>query len=175
MPLRSRADWPPRCAIAAARRRCWPNSGASWRGRMSPAASPSAMRSSTTRSLVATRSETRPRRWRLPDKRTFYGRSSVAADYERLRFGGPSGQWVNRRELKTVGRLLEGLPAAARVLDVACGTGRLAHRLAPHRVVALDSSPPMLERVPRPLAAPVQADAFALPFADRAFDGFGAL
>jgi demethylmenaquinone methyltransferase / 2-methoxy-6-polyprenyl-1,4-benzoquinol methylase len=65
-----------------------------------------------------------------------------------------------------------GLPAGARVLDLACGTGdltSLAERSG-YRVVGADLSAGMLAAngAPAPL---VEADGSRLPFADRAFDG----
>ncbi len=65
-----------------------------------------------------------------------------------------------------------GLPAEARVLDLACGTGdltRLAQRCG-FRVVGADLSAGMLAAngTPAPL---VEADGGRLPFADGAFDG----
>jgi ubiquinone/menaquinone biosynthesis C-methylase UbiE len=76
-------------------------------------------------------------------KREFYSRPDVAREYDRQRFGGLSGARVNERELEVVESLL---PPSGRVLDLACGTGRLTHRLAArgYDVVALDSSPAML-------------------------------
>jgi ubiquinone/menaquinone biosynthesis C-methylase UbiE len=120
-------------------------------------------------------------------KRAFYSRDDVARQYDRQRFAGPSGARVNARELALVESLL---PAAGRVLDLACGTGRLTRRLVArgHRVVAVDSSIAMLREtrragttadgdrsvVGRPPAV-VAADAFRLPFADGAFDAVVAL
>lgn len=66
-----------------------------------------------------------------------------------------------------------GLKPGARVLDIGCGTGRLAVPLSrTHRVVGLDSSREMLA-VARPKgrrAASVQGDACALPFRGGSFD-----
>jgi ubiquinone/menaquinone biosynthesis C-methylase UbiE len=72
-----------------------------------------------------------------------------------------------------VGQLVQvvGDLPAARVLDVACGTGFLTRHLR-GEVVALDQSEAMTEiaaaRVPH--ARVLQADAVPLPFADGAFD-----
>ncbi|MFN2490483.1 MAG: ubiquinone/menaquinone biosynthesis methyltransferase [Actinomycetota bacterium] len=64
------------------------------------------------------------------------------------------------------------LPASSLVLDVACGTGDLCRDLEAvgHRAVGIDFSAGMLAvaRVSSPL---VQADALALPVADRMVDG----
>jgi ubiquinone/menaquinone biosynthesis C-methylase UbiE len=70
-------------------------------------------------------------------------------------------------------RLVEVIAALrpARVLDVACGTGFLTRHLRGD-VTGIDQSETMLEiaRERRPDATFVQADALALPFADRSFD-----
>lgn len=68
-----------------------------------------------------------------------------------------------------------------RVLDVACGTGIVAHQAAPlvgaaSQIVALDMNPAMLEvarAIQVPLGATIdwrEGDAMALPFRDGAFD-----
>lgn len=107
-------------------------------------------------------------------KRQFYAQPQVASAYETLRFGGASGAWVNAREINLV---LAFLPAAGRVLDLGCGTGRLANALAPRQsVFGVDTSNAMLAQA-RERTGPVfaQADAFTLPFADAAFDAVTAL
>lgn len=112
------------------------------------------------------------------DKRTFYSQRYVSRRYDRLRFGGPGGEWVSRRELTLVRSLL---PPGGRVLDLACGTGRSGLLLAEcgYDVVGLDASGEMLE-IARNKAAgkPVrwlQGDAFILPFAPQSFDAVVAL
>jgi ubiquinone/menaquinone biosynthesis C-methylase UbiE len=79
-------------------------------------------------------------------KREFYSRPDVAREYDRQRFGGLSGARVNERELEIVESLL---PPSGRVLDLACGTGRLTHRLTAggYQVIAIDSSFPMLREM----------------------------
>src|SRR6185503_11029630 len=61
------------------------------------------------------------------------------------------------------------------VLDLGCGTGRLAEEAArDHRVVGLDVSGAMLREASRRLrgrAALVQGSAFRLPFDDAVFGG----
>jgi len=66
-----------------------------------------------------------------------------------------------------------GLPACARVLDVAAGTGEISRLLARrnYRVVSLDLSPEMLSRAAARGAAAVLARAEALPVPDACFDG----
>jgi SAM-dependent methyltransferase len=108
-------------------------------------------------------------------KRRFYSQPAIAESYDSQRFAGRSGEWVNRRELALVRRLL---PPAGRALDLACGTGRLSAALdrPGFRVVGLDVSPEMLRvargRGPAPM---VQGDGFRLPFRDGAFDAAVAL
>jgi len=108
------------------------------------------------------------------DKRAFYAQPEVAADYDRQRFGSPSGAWVNERELALMESFLSG---GGRVLDLGAGTGRLSHRLGLHGydVVALDSSLSMLGLARQGAVPVVQADGFALPFAGRSFDAVVAL
>jgi demethylmenaquinone methyltransferase/2-methoxy-6-polyprenyl-1,4-benzoquinol methylase len=64
------------------------------------------------------------------------------------------------------------LPAGARVLDVACGTGDLCNELerAGHRPVGVDFSLGMLAHATT-TAPLVQGDASRLPFADASVDG----
>jgi SAM-dependent methyltransferase len=73
-------------------------------------------------------------------------------------------------ELEVLVALLRGLPPA-RTLDVACGTGFLTQHL-PGEITGLDASDAMVElaRNRMPEAAFAVGDAFALPFADGAFE-----
>ncbi|HSY23340.1 MAG TPA: class I SAM-dependent methyltransferase [Polyangiaceae bacterium] len=97
-----------------------------------------------------------------------------AAEYDDGIFGktiasdGDRAQWLE--EALRLAGVLASLPPA-RTLDVACGTGFLTKFLH-GEVVGLDGSEAMLrlaaERVPN--ACFVRGDAFALPFADRAFE-----
>ena len=59
------------------------------------------------------------------------------------------------------------------VLDIGCGTGKLrAESPEPAGWIGCDLSPTMLRDAPRPA---VRADAAALPFCDRSFDGAAAM
>jgi SAM-dependent methyltransferase len=106
-------------------------------------------------------------------KREFYRGREVVADYDRRRFGGRSGAWVNHRELSLIGDLV---PPGGRILDLGCGTGRAARYLAGRgdRVVGLDSSEEML-RLAVAGSTVVAGDAFALPFGPDSFDAVVAL
>lgn len=85
-----------------------------------------------------------------------------------LMTGGQDARW---RAL--VARTLEGLPRAARVLDVGTGTGRIADAIAARhpgwQIVAADFTLPMLQLAPRGLAL-AAADALTLPFGHAQFD-----
>lgn len=73
-------------------------------------------------------------------------------------------------DVRRLEQTIAALPAA-RVLDVACGTGHLTRHLR-GEITALDNSERMLSiaRVRLPAADCVQGDALALPFADDSFD-----
>ena len=111
-------------------------------------------------------------------KRAFYGQRRVAEDYDRLRWGGQGGEWVNRRGLEIVRSLL---PARGKVLDLGCGTGRLSLYLDTlgYEVVALDSSAEMLAVARAKAGADritwLQGDALALPLSPASFDAVVAL
>lgn len=89
---------------------------------------------------------------------------------------------LDRRWRSAVARLIEGLPAGARVLDVGTGTGKLAVAIARGlpgvRVTGVDFAQPMLRAglpVVRARSAGRRisvgaADALALPFAEGVFD-----
>lgn len=72
---------------------------------------------------------------------------------------------------RTAARQVDGL---ARVLDLGCGTGDLVRSTGVERAVGVDVSERMLRRARARVGAEarlVQGSAFALPFADDAFDG----
>jgi SAM-dependent methyltransferase len=102
------------------------------------------------------------------DKRSFYRRGEISAGYDQQRFGGASGARVNRREIAIV---LNMLPVEGRVLDLACGTGRLSQAIAlrGQGVTAADYSPAMAIRTAALGVSTTIADAFCTPFADGSF------
>ena len=103
------------------------------------------------------------------DKRSFYSQPEISDTYDEQRFGGASGARVNQREIDIVLRML---PPIGRVLDLACGTGRVTFAVAQRGqpVVALDYSSPMAQKVAAAGIPTVVADGFATPFATASFD-----
>lgn len=97
----------------------------------------------------------------------------MSQNYDRLRFDGPSGEWVNQRELAMVTSLL---PPSGKILDLGCGTGRLSLYLQDlgYEVVAIDSSAEMLavarSKEGGKRVTWLQGDAFALPVQHGSFD-----
>jgi SAM-dependent methyltransferase len=105
-----------------------------------------------------------------PERRNDVDFTSLASRYDDLR--PADANWWEVLEAIAAG--LGGRPA--RVLDVGCGTGRLARALAERgtRVWAVDPSDAMLEQaraVPVPDVAFARASAEELPFEDASFDG----
>lgn len=103
------------------------------------------------------------------DKRTFYRQPDVVKAYDQQRFSGASGQRVSRREIDLA---LAMLPTTGTVLDLACGTGRMAEamRSRGQAAVGLDYSPPMATRAAALGVPAVVGDAFGTPFPDGAFN-----
>lgn len=103
------------------------------------------------------------------EKRSFYSRPEISEAYDRQRFGGPSGARVNERELALA---LDMLPPSGRVLDLACGTGRVSRAVAARGqlVVGVDYSPPMAARTGAFGVPTVVGDAFSAPFPPECFE-----
>ena len=105
----------------------------------------------------------------------FYGDRGVADGYAARRYAGRGGQRLAGREMRIVAGLL---PTGGRVLDVACGTGRIGAALGPDRgLVGLDLSAAMLRQAHATggYKALARGDAYAVPFADASFDATVAL
>jgi SAM-dependent methyltransferase len=102
------------------------------------------------------------------DKRSFYSQRDVADAYDEQRFGGASGARVSARE---IGIVLGMLPPGGPVLDLACGTGRLARAIAQRgeKVIGLDFSPLMAQKTGELGIPTVIGDAFSTPFASGSF------
>lgn len=81
------------------------------------------------------------------DPNSYYCNTDVAANYDRDRFSSAAGTvylWLERRALL---RAFRDVPKGSEILDLPCGTGRLAEVLleAKYRVLGADVSAQMLE------------------------------
>jgi ubiquinone/menaquinone biosynthesis C-methylase UbiE len=109
------------------------------------------------------------------EKRDAWRDERVAREYDERRFHGPLARLKHRRDVRVVLALLAEAGAGRRVLDVACGTGRILPELARagYRPVGADVALEMLRagRVRHGRATPLlQAEAARLPFPSGAFD-----
>lgn len=88
------------------------------------------------------------------DPTTHYQDVAVAERYDRERFSSLAGRVFNALEQRELRRAFASVPKTATVLDLPCGTGRLAEALLSegYRVVGVDIAPPMLEVARRKLA-----------------------
>lgn len=84
---------------------------------------------------------------------THYQEVAVAERYDRERFSRVTGKIFNALEKHYIAQAVRHIPAGATVLDLPCGTGRLAEVLlqSGRRVVGVDISPAMLEVARRKL------------------------
>lgn len=84
----------------------------------------------------------------------YYKNSDVAGDYDSSRFRSWYGRLFNAVEKREIAKAFAGLPANASVVDVPCGTGRLAEVLleSGYKVRGVDISPDMLEVAKKRLA-----------------------
>jgi SAM-dependent methyltransferase len=83
------------------------------------------------------------------DKRDSYSQEKLVTLYEKRRFNGKSGEFVNQKELDIVYQFIKkNIKNELVILDSPCGTGRLTNFLKRKgiRVIGLDYSPAMLER-----------------------------
>lgn len=89
------------------------------------------------------------------DPREHYKNNRVAETYDSTRFDSLPGRIFDRLERRALLRALAGLPAGSEIVDLPCGTGRLAAALlaAGYRVTGIDISPAMLRQAARRLAA----------------------
>jgi SAM-dependent methyltransferase len=98
-----------------------------------------------------------------------------ATDYDRGRFSDPWGRLYRAREERALRRAFQYLPRHGRVLDVACGTGRVTALLAGEgfgEVVGTDVSTAMMDVASRRLPGVefFQGDATRLPVDSGSFD-----
>lgn len=87
------------------------------------------------------------------DPAKHYQDVAVAERYDRERFSGLPGRVFNALERRLIHRAFQPIPRALRVLDLPCGTGRLAEKLLEDgfSVEGVDISAPMLEVARRKL------------------------
>jgi ubiquinone/menaquinone biosynthesis C-methylase UbiE len=107
------------------------------------------------------------------DKRQIYSQKQVVKKYDHWRFGGKSGDFVNFKELSITKELLER--NNGRILDIPCGTGRLAKFLLQRNpqlnITGADYSYEMLNLARNAeYKNLVQVDAFQLLFREGFFD-----
>ena len=88
------------------------------------------------------------------DPHEYYKQVQVAENYDADRFGSIPGTLFDKLEKQRVLKAFGDLPKEATILDVPCGTGRLAETLleAGYRVFGMDISPAMLHVASRKLA-----------------------
>lgn len=110
----------------------------------------------------------------VEDPRDFWRQTRHAEDYERGRFRNLKGGVYRRLEERTIRKALPPLEPGSRILDAACGTGRITSLLLREGFtpVGCDISVPMMSVARRGLAqvAFLQSDAACLPFSDNSFD-----
>src|SRR5207248_815130 len=96
-------------------------------------------------------SEEKDMQW---DPTTHYLDVAVAERYDRERFSSLAGRVFNALERRRLVSAFRTVPRTAKVLDVPCGTGRLAEALleAGYTIIGADISQPMLEVARRKLA-----------------------
>jgi len=107
-----------------------------------------------------------------------YQSKRAAETYDRRRFKSLKGKWLDAREKRIIGELLEYLSQGSQILDLACGTGRIAEFLLSkgYRVCGADISSQMLKVAKERLSNFGEsiefhkADAERLPFEEKQFD-----
>ncbi len=88
------------------------------------------------------------------DPTNHYKEVEIAEKYDAVRFSSIAGKVFNRLEKNTVRAAFVGIAPATRILDVPCGTGRLAEELleSGFQVQGVDISAAMLEVAAKKLA-----------------------
>ena len=84
------------------------------------------------------------------DPASFYKDDAIAGSYDEQRFRSLAGRVYNHLEKRLIRRAFADVPRASTVVDVPCGTGRLAEVLLEEgfTVVGLDISKSMLGVAP---------------------------
>jgi SAM-dependent methyltransferase len=110
----------------------------------------------------------------VDDPRAYWQIAPHAEDYERGRFANVKGRVYRLVEERAIRRAIRALARRSRVLDAACGTGRIVSLLRREGFAPLgcDISVPMMTVARRTLAevAFLQSEITCLPFGDGSFD-----
>ena len=103
------------------------------------------------------------------NKKEYYSEKEIVSSYHDTRYAGKSGSYVNNREINAVSKLLD---KKGKVLDVACGQGRLDKIFGGFEVIGLDSSKEMLKYCKNKsnYQRVILGDALNLPFDENTFD-----
>ena len=112
------------------------------------------------------------------DPQEHYKNAGIAEQYDASRFDSVPGKIFNYLEKKNIRRAFEDVPSGSTIVDVPCGTGRLAEVLLEQgfKVVGIDISEAMLEVARRKLRRfdnqfeGILGDAFRLKELGRQFD-----
>jgi ubiquinone/menaquinone biosynthesis C-methylase UbiE len=111
-----------------------------------------------------------------PELQRYYQDRDVAHEYMQRRTRQPLNGVLHGRQIQFLNRVIAER-APARVLEIACGPGRLTTAMRGIRLgVAVDSSPAMLETAQHRLNGQaatwsfLRTDAFVLPFRSESFD-----
>lgn len=101
--------------------------------------------------VMATEDDKTDQHW---DPNERYKDVKVAQEYDRIRFNSLAGRVFNALERRCILKAFRSVPKEARIIDMPCGTGRLAEVLLEEgfNVVGVDISPAMLEVARRRLA-----------------------
>jgi SAM-dependent methyltransferase len=101
------------------------------------------------------------------DKRLSYSRNSIVDSYDRRRFHGRSGEFVNWIELDTAYSFLKKYSLYNKViLDAPCGTGRFSQFLKTVgiEIIGIDYSEAMVKQTLNKIKIPIaRGDLFSLP------------
>jgi len=100
------------------------------------------------------------------NKEEFYSQQEIVSKYEKRRFGGKSGNYINKREVSFYLKCLEGFKG--KILDMPIGTGRIARNLK--NITGADSSINMLRKCEHLKIPLYQCDAGKTKFKDDEFD-----
>jgi ubiquinone/menaquinone biosynthesis C-methylase UbiE len=109
----------------------------------------------------------------------YWRRTDAAEEYDAGRFDSLEGRLYRWREERAIQMTLHGLPPGSRVLDAACGTGRITALLQRHgfQATGCDISLAMMTVARRRLTSLgydvplVESSVEHLPYPDRFFDG----